>query len=204
MRDRKGWELPLDADDLIEGVYGGTYRVPDEWLPRLSEAERVEENGEAKSLDISSLKKISDTHTNVIESYELGLDDDEENPEKHRFFQAITRLSEPSVICVCLHEDASGELSLHRDGSKKVPNGKPCPAMVRLLVERSVSISNQPYCSKLIEAEPPQEWKNLPMLKNYRVLKFRNGVARIEGTNLVCLLDDRLGIVLGKTEPSAV
>jgi CRISPR-associated endonuclease/helicase Cas3 len=108
---------------------------------------------------------------------------EEDSPEIHQSFQALTRLGD-SIGIVCLNESDNFN-----------PKRKPKPAETEKLLQRSVTISRRGLVPRL-RAEPvPKGWKKSPLLRHYRPVVLGQEIA-----GHIFHLDDKLGLLIEKSE----
>src|SRR5262249_24781995 len=116
-----GLRLPNQMEELVEEVYGP--RPPEApnraWAVALSESEQELKlrdktwNKRAKGVAVQGPFDEDD----ILETFCLQLEED--NPETHPTLHAATRLTEPNVTLVLLHQRAGG-LFLEADGTGPV------------------------------------------------------------------------------------
>ena len=123
---------------------------------------------------------------------------DEDSLELHETWQALTRLAQPSITLVCLHEHAGG-LTLDAEGNVPVdlthaPDGE----TVKALVDCSVKVSGLHVVRHFLAQEPPMAWRDHPMLRYWRLAVFRQGKCAMGERSLV--LHPRLGLIVEREE----
>ncbi|NLF15088.1 MAG: CRISPR-associated helicase Cas3' [Anaerolineaceae bacterium] len=123
---------------------------------------------------------------------------DEDNPELHEAWRALTRLAPPSVTLVCLHEQ-NGRVTLDEEGLVPIDLAQlPDQQMTKALARRSVGVSNYRVVQHLLAQEPPEGWREHPMLRYHRAAIFRQGRCEAGGQSLV--LDPKLGLLVEREE----
>jgi hypothetical protein len=119
-------------------------------------------------------------------------------------YQALTRLSEPSVPIVCLYaprDGSSGHPSVDPEGKVMVDlAAEPEPGLARQLLARSVTVSTWRLVRALWEQPTPRGWVHSPLLRHHRPVCFdaqgngKVGTVRLhldERTVGLEILDDR-------------
>jgi CRISPR-associated endonuclease/helicase Cas3 len=198
LHERGKIAVPADVQPLIEAVYGDDETVHGQLSPAWQQAL----NRERKRLDAEMSKQKFVAKKNLV--YPPGDEDvlrqsnrrlEEDNPELHETFQALTRMGRPGITLVCLHQTPNG-IALDPDGEKLVDlETAPDRDTTRELAHRSVSISNYPVVQHFAGKEPPAGWKKHSMLRYCRPAIFVEG--RCEpGGDLRLTLDSELGIVI--------
>ncbi|HVO70933.1 MAG TPA: CRISPR-associated helicase Cas3' [Aggregatilineaceae bacterium] len=188
--------LPDDTRPLIEAVYGSS-----DWISDLPEPlPAVLYDAFARMQD-----KWRRDEDQALQRVVLGPDDElllsqhneeleEEDPEVHQAFQALTRLIEPGVSVVCLHSSSEG-ITLEPDGTGPVDLDSPITReLERQFLQRSLTIQHPGVRSALTQLEPPASWANSPALRHHRLALFSDGVFDVPGTSFVLRLTRRLGL----------
>jgi CRISPR-associated endonuclease/helicase Cas3 len=199
LRKHEHLTLPDDLEPLLELVYGNATLpgVSETFLQALqpATAKLEEEKAEHERLARQRALAIPEVFLEVpIEDMRYSDDDD---PEVNRHLRAATRLGEPSLTVVLLHEQ-DGQLSLTADGRTPVYfETEPSFEETKLLLQYAVSLSNKTVFHALADPTPehfPNAWRENALLRHVRVLKLKDGRCPIGG-KLVVKLDDALGIV---------
>ncbi|NLG48936.1 MAG: CRISPR-associated helicase Cas3' [Chloroflexi bacterium] len=124
----------------------------------------------------------------------------EDAPGVHESMQALTRLSEPSITVVCLHQTPYG-LTLEPEGGRPIDlYQKPWAELTAELVQHSVSISHSYLVRWLAKQEVPVGWREHPLLRYDRPAIFDGGVCRLEGTGYRLTLSRELGLQIEKED----
>jgi len=208
LRARRHLAVPDDLRELIEAVYtdesgaldllvaggagvGPALRAALEETRASLERARQEQAQEAQRRRIPSAL----SRRPLQELTKLALEEDA--PELHSAFRALTRLGPPTCLVVCLHGTSSGP-SLDPYGEEVVDlEARPARETVRKLLRRSVQLSHQGVTPLLLGDPPPPGWAQDPWLRQARPLVFdlqrraRVGSYRIE-------LDPELGLVISR------
>lgn len=201
LRNRTAVRLPDDIEGLIEAVYGDD---PAAWITPPNQAwQRALEHSQREMEE----KRRSDQHKAcgvLIESphFEDDLQEqfnqqlEEDNPEVHATLRAATRLVEPSVSVVLLHETADGGVSITPDGAEPIDISRtPDLAEARRLLGRSVTLQHR-GCVAFFCSEPAHRaWRESSLLRFHRpALLDAQGRCKIGKYWL--LLDLELGVVI--------
>jgi CRISPR-associated endonuclease/helicase Cas3 len=185
-----------DAQELIERVYD----AEDEPDGLSSTAREVWRGVRQEMLDRNA--------TEQRQSRAAGLDDparylrsaadpvhlsDEDDPDFPPILRARTRLGDPSITVVPLHEIGEGvyadTTATHEVDLAQTPTASQA---LRLHLQ-TVSLSRKGVYHALTEQDAPEAWEDSPLLRHCRPLLLHRGVARIGGTDIA--LDPELGVV---------
>ncbi len=188
--------LPDDTSQLIEAVYGERT-----WLSDLP-SQTVETLTAA--LAEMQKKRTKETHQALMRVVRMPNDEDllnqpnemleEDAPEIHEAFQALTRLAEPGISVVCLHETPRG-IALDPAGEWPVDLDAPLtPETERQLLQQSVTIQHRPIRIALAQQLPPANWAKSPLLRHHRLAVFSNGVCAMPDTPYMLRLTRQLGL----------
>lgn len=201
LQDRDAFALPDDVDALIESVYG------DDDAPEAPPAV-------AQQLDEAKLEmqKRKDTMRYRAQEAMLRPPDlpgdfqtfahmdcrDEDNPELHHAFRAMTRYEEgPSVTVVCLSRGPDGEVMLATPTGATPVDLEAAPDETRqaLLLSQSVSLSHSGVAGYFLDEPVPTGWRRTPLLRYARAAVFdADGLIATERFTL--RLDPDLGIAI--------
>jgi CRISPR-associated endonuclease/helicase Cas3 len=198
LRDRKAVAVPADIEALIETVYGEGAcpeglppAVAGLWSETLEKLcrERAQEEQEAQA---RWLKSPNDG--GPLWRYTANWRE-EDAPDLHMAFQALTRLTERSVTVVCLYGSRERS-SLDRGGREVVDLSREPPVgMTRALLGRSVPVTDKRVVFKLLEEPTPASWRRSPLLRHCRLLLFdAAGHATVGGYRVV--LSPELGVMV--------
>ncbi|MBX6770503.1 MAG: CRISPR-associated helicase Cas3' [Chloroflexi bacterium] len=195
LRDRSALDVPADIEPLVEEVYDDRpcpSGLP-EALRRYWEVTREqilqavkEERGEARARWIRG-PASSDALWHFTENPR-----EDDAPELHQAYQALTRLSEPTVAVVCLYGTAEHP-TFDRRGREPVLHG--APDLARRLLERSVALTDRRVVSVLLDQEPPAAWQMSALLRHHRLL-ILNEDDRVQIGQYWLRLHPELGIVI--------
>jgi CRISPR-associated endonuclease/helicase Cas3 len=184
-----------DVQRLIEQVY----EAEDEPDSLSDTARGIWRTALAEMLDRNATEKTQASST--------GLDDparylrntpspvrlsDEDDPDLPPILRARTRLGDPSITVVPLHE-VDGRVYADSNGRYEVDlTQPPTAAQARQLYLRSVSLSRRGVVRALTDEDTPKAWEDSPLLCRCRPLLLRRGSTRISGTDIT--LDPELGV----------
>ncbi len=185
-------EIPSEIERLIEAVYDKKRECFDEkYLIKWDET-KVEMNDKLR-LKRAKAKtcRITDADDeDLFENVILQLDED--NPETHKTFQALTRDSDlPSVSFVILTYEEVKNIDF---------DAKPTKEITEFLLRREAKISKKGLTHLIIADETLKQksWKNSALLRHHRLLKLDENNEIIIG-NFKVSLDEKLGILTEKT-----
>ncbi len=176
LRGRDALLLPGDVAALIEAGYG------DEPLPdtppalaaALAAARQKMQQSEDKN-EFEAHKRLvgRPTFDGLLNDTSAGLEEDA--PDVHAAFQALTRLGPPTISLICLHETPAG-LNTEPDGSGAPVDleRKPDAETTRALARATVGVSNRALVDHFRAQEPPDAWRKHPLLRDHRVAIFAN------------------------------
>lgn len=194
--------LPLETSDLIEAVYGTGS------LPGISPEENERLAGSLRSLKREDAQKTAQARNRMIyppgdDAFffdgSLGLEEDD--PEVHSSFKALTRADPPGVTVICLNGTADGGMYLDLPG-KIVPfddHAPLSPETIKLLLSCAVQINHPDQVVNWFITQPvPQAWKKKPALRYCRRALFTGGCYQLGGTPHVLRLDRELGLTITK------
>ncbi len=197
--------LPDDTSELIEAVYGELdpcEEMPSEIRSAIEKA--MLELGLQNDKEIFEAKKrmiAAPMDEGLLSDVNEGLE--EEHPGIHQAFRALTRMAEPGVAIICLHQCEQG-ISLDPDGETGTIDlqVKPNIQQIRELLRRMVNIQNREVVKFFTYHEKtPEIWREIAALRyNYPVIFDRNGYYRPAGAGFVLKLDRELGLIITKEE----
>ena len=193
--------LPDDIEPLIEAVYDEDRACPNdlspewqaEWKATLDKlrAERVKAEQEAEGKLIKPPQSEHEGSLNATCSADL----DEDAPDLHRAFQALTRReTRPSVSIACLFASPEGP-RLSADGAVVDLTREADHRLSEAIIRRSVSISHFGIVRELLADEDcvPKMWRKNSLLRSLRVVEF-NAVRECAIGDFRLKLDPNLGL----------
>lgn len=193
VKDGKPIAIPGDIEDMIESVYEADRACLHEsltghWQATKDKMLKKLQKKEAKAKPVRILPPWDEE---LLEDFNRELDED--NPEKHKSLQALTRDDEtPSVSVVFLTPEEASQIPLKQ---------KPHLSAARFLLERSVSINNYGAVEALLDKDredsTPTTWQDYPMLRHHKlVIVDAEGKQRIK--DHLFHVHPELGIVINK------
>jgi len=201
LRDLAEIAVPANVQPLIDAVYDDENPIPANLDTPLREA--LEQAYQVMTQTMrqhryKARKNLipSPDDEDVLSAGNLQLDED--NPELHDTWRAMTRLVRPSVTLVCLHRLADG-FALDRGGERLISlEEHPDRELTAELAHRTVTVSTYPVFKHFIEKDPPPGWHKHPLLRYYRAAVFTGG--RIDLGTYWLTLDPELGLMLEDKE----
>lgn len=178
IRNRKQIAMPSEVESLIESVYDD--RPPDAELPATwqvlwqeTAAELAKETSQAAAEARSRMLLPPGTDDTLWQLYAEALEEDA--PELHQAFQALTRLTRPSVSLICLRQDPAGEPRTV-DASARLVDFTTTPKdrhQLESLLGSSVSVSMAGVVRQLKEhPRTPNAWKSSAWLADAHPIIF--------------------------------
>ncbi len=194
---RDALSLPKETPALIAAVYDPWDKVPEElpgpWRRALDEAYGKMMREERSAISEAALRLVPrPTAPDYLDTRNEMLHD--EDPQVHASLQALTRLSEPSVTLVCLHETARGILADPGSGDPIDLSRPPDDATTRALVSASVSVGQRGLYQALVALPVPSAWERHPLLRFCRLATFVEGIYAVPGSPWVLSVDRKLGL----------
>jgi len=121
------------------------------------------------------------------------------NPELHATWRALTRLTRPSVTLVCLHQQTDGRVSLDTAGHNRVNlQTKPNRKISAALAQQTLAVSIYPVVAHFVNQPAPAGWQKHPALRYHRAAIFENGQCSL-GEIGYLELDPRKGLLFIKS-----
>ncbi len=202
LQRRKGLVLPQDTEPLIEAVYGDEDGLPSDLPDRIADAleearQRMEKHYQEGVYEAQKRLIPPPDDEGLLASTTALLE--EENPEVHRAFQALTRSGPPGLPVVCLHRTAVG-LTLEPDGSGPAVDldQEPDRGLTRLVGQYTLRITHQGVVQHLLKQPGPSGWRDHPLLRHHRVLIFEDGLCSLPDTRYALRLSRELGLTIEK------
>jgi len=200
-------QIPDKVERLVEGVYGDE-TLRDEHLTEAIQSALATSRSDLESNRDAQLSAAQDrmlkrpTYSRPLWRFvQDSLDED--SPEAHRAFQALTRLSGPTVPVVCLHESAGGLRLESGTGTIVDLDSEPPIDLAKSLLRRSFTLSHATLTRILsCEHDGPAGWRKSPWLRHHRVL-------RLNANNEMCVgpyrlrLDMAIGLEVTKSGSDA-
>jgi len=202
LRDRDSLTVPDDVPGLIAAVYDAPETLPpvaDSALVQVLEKayERMLDDIDRQESQAKKNLIAWPDDEDVLSAGNRQLDED--NPELHEAWRALTRLARPSVTLVCLHRQADGRITVEPEGKTALDLAQePGRQTTTLLAQHSVTVSHYPTAKHFLAQEPPEGWRKHALLRYYRAAIFVEG--RCECGDTVLILDRRKGLIIEKKE----
>jgi hypothetical protein len=193
--------LPNDVQDMIATVYDAKDEDVPDHLKHYLEEYAIDNDVENKCKAVIALGERL-PQSNSLGDMDFFADlqckqiDDEE-------VAAVTRLSDPSIVLVLLHQDAQnkGRVFFDREYKHLVDlKAKPDREMTEKLLRQSVSISHSD-CYQYFKDEKhlPKAWEKSSLLRRCRCVRLIDGCYRFDEGKLAgkkLMLDEVRGLVL--------
>lgn len=194
LRGRDALTLPGDVAALIEAGYGDE-PLPDTPPTLIAALEaawlKMQQDDDKNEYEARKRLVGKPTFDGLLNETSAGLEEDD--PNVHAAFQALTRLGPPTISLVCLHETPAG-LNTEPDGSGVFIDlaRKPDAETTKALARATVGVSNRAAVDHFRAYEPPPAWRKHALLYDHRVAVFINGVYTCDGLTL--RLSHKLGL----------
>jgi len=194
LRGCQNLSLPGEVSQLIEMVYGDSPlpEIPPALLKALESAKTAMEIEDGKN-EYEARKRLvgKPTFDDLLTGTAAGLEED--SPDIHAAFQALTRLGPPSISLVCLHRTPTG-LNTAPDGSGVTIELQRYPdaATTEALVRATVGVSRRDVLTHF-QAQTgarPGVWRKHPLLRDHYIAEF-DAAGR-------CSLNERLVLRLSR------
>lgn len=194
LKDKQDLSLPNETRQTIEQVYDPNLKdwlTPDQLAQIQATSERINKQHQKEVL-IAHEKLIPRAEDESI--LRLGyLHLEEDSPDIHQAFQALTRLSSPSITLICLLQGnnclSTVDLSLSISLDKK-PDSKE----IEILLKSSLSVSSWPIIKHFKEySSLPESWKKIAALSGCYPVIFHEGVYKIDEKSKI-ILDKEFGL----------
>ena len=197
--------LPDQTIALIEAVYGDDeppQNLPADWIGAFDKAlQKMRENQRKAEVEATKRLVAKPDHEDL-----LLLRNDllaEEDAELHQSLQALTRLMQPAVNLVCLHQQPDG-ISLDPEGAVEVDlNTKPTHDQTKELAQRIVNVTHPVVRKYFLRQKEPRGWRDHTLLHTHRAAIFTKGECYLEGTDYLLRLSRRMGLEIIRNETAA-
>ncbi len=170
--------LPGETSPLIEQVYGNapiTALTSDEQTALTEARKTMKKKIADDEREANTRLVLSPDKDDFMTGSGQGLDED--NPEFHAAFQALTRKDAPGVQVICLHETLNGLMADPDDRTTQVdPYAKLTSKQIELLLTATMDMRRYDVKKALLDMKPPEAWKKIPALRYHRLLVFRDGI----------------------------
>jgi len=202
IKDENQLAIPDEIEELIENVYGENLKCPenealqDAWNRTKQELEQKIDSNKKEAED----RRIKWPGFSGQLSHITFDPREEDNPDLHPAFQALTRLTEPSINIICLFGDkdhAFLDQSLTKSINMLI---KPDNHLIIQLLKQTASLSKKRLVMAILSNEAfsiPQIWREIPVLRHHYILWFdKQGNCTID--KYAIHLDRELGLVINK------
>ena len=204
LQGRERLTLPADTEMLIEAVYGDQ-EPPAELLTVhlskvLAEAEQKMHRHEEEHVYKARQKLVPYAGADdLLGKRSLGLEED--SPELHEAFRALTRLGRPGISLVCLHSGPDG-LNVEPDGSGPAVDLEEPPdaELTRQLAMHTVTVTHRSVFDCLSAQPLPGGWKDHPLLRDHRVAVFTDGLCGLGNSGYTLRLTREFGLEIERKE----
>ena len=195
LQGKSSIRLPEQTRELIEQVYNPAMRFyfTDEQIKTLKDFTLKRQAAMAQEQQAAMTRVIPTPGDEEL----LGLGKmelEEDKPEIHQTFQALTRLIPPSVSLICLHDidgciwnlDKSCKIHLEEIPSKELS---------AVLARSMINLTNRLLVNHFNHIKTPAGWKKSPVLRHCKPILFRDGFYVIDDAHSLGL-DQALGLFL--------
>jgi CRISPR-associated endonuclease/helicase Cas3 len=199
LRTRATVTLPGDIEPLVESVYASDELQEGEetaFVERIAAARARRQANEAGEAYAAERKLLPEPDaSDPFRSFTCRFD--EEDPAVHEMLRATTRLGEPSLTLVPVHE-TGGLLRLAADPSCVFdPNAPALDKAVAVAIARqSLAVSHRGLVRELMR-EHPRAFERTGLLRHHRLLRLDESSGAVIGKTPV-RLDAQLGLLLGE------
>lgn len=192
--------LPEQTVGLIEAVYGDEILpadLPPLWVNAFEKA-RATMNEKQRKAEMEAKRRLVERP-----AYEdlLWLPNDllaDEEADVHQSLQALTRLIEPSVRIVCLHQ-VDGGLALDPNGPATVNLGeKPAHEQTKELAQRVITVTHPAIYRHFLGQKIARGWREHTLLHTHYAAIFTNGECDLDGCEYMLRLTRQLGLEISK------
>ena len=205
MQEHKHIQVIRQTENLIEAVYGDldTGVIPQPHIRLLEEARQKMENSSKKDRAKAMTRLIPCVQDEaLLDTVNPMLEED--NPELHQAFQALTRLIDPGVSLVCLHRTASGYSLSPDDHDGDIDlELEPQDEIVSALLQHTVTLHDRRIVHHLLENKQfaaPGAWRKKAALRYHRLAVFEGGVCPLRDTPYTLQLSREIGLIVHKEE----
>ncbi len=199
LKDKRELTLPDDIDPFVETIYAEAIpkNTPPDIVKPIQEAalkldkKRQEDLAEAAKAAIGMPSDGSWLNVPNLEQY-----DPEENPEKHKSLLAKTRLGDPTVTIIPIHDLGDGNFKCAGKEFRLDDSLEGKWKLAKSLYLQNISISCKDLLVDFWKTERPESWQKHPLLRNCYPLILIDRKAILN--NLEVELNDLLGILYHK------
>ena len=195
LQGRSCIRLPEQTRELIEQVYNPAMRsfFTDEQIKTLGDLWLKRQAAMAQQQQAAMMRVIpAPGNEELLELGKMELEED--NPEIHQAFQALTRLIPPSVSLICLHEIDGCIWNLDKNCKihlEEIPSKELSAALARSMI----NLTNRLLVNHFNQIKTPTGWKKSPILRHCKPILFRDGFYVVDDAHSLGL-DQALGLFL--------
>ncbi len=199
LHDREQLALPEDTSGLIEAVYGGEMESG-AFSPAFAQALHAAEEKARQELakEVYEAKKrliAGPEDEELLSDRNEGLEEDD--ARVNEALRALTRLAEPGITLICLHETAQG-VALEPDGYGAPIDVRQRPNLkgVKELLRRAVSVQRRDVVDFFVKhVKTSAAWRESAAVRYaYPVVFDHNGEAHLDGAGFTLRLTRELGL----------
>jgi len=190
--------LPKDVEEMIKAVYSGDDGDVPTHLQPYFEACALDNEMENKIKQMMGTAEVLPRRSSRLGDDDF-FDDLKCKQQDEEQVVAVTRLSDPSIVLILLHQDGQGRVFFDQEFTQAVDlKAKPDWEMTEKLLRQSVSISHGDIYSYFKEQPMPPAWENSSLLCRCRCVRLEDGSYRFDGklAGKELKLDESLGVVL--------
>jgi CRISPR-associated endonuclease/helicase Cas3 len=189
LREQGYVNIPADIEPLIEAAYDdrkcdatASVELQEQWTQSEKELQATLRDMEFQA---GSVIVPSPTYQDdILEVWNRRLEEDE--PEIHASLQALTRLSNPTVMVVFLRPD---------ERQRFKPDEPPTLETTREFLRHSVSLNHRGMVGNLLKQDIPNTWRRSPLLRHCRLIEL-DAVGCWDDGRYQMIHDPELGIVI--------
>jgi CRISPR-associated endonuclease/helicase Cas3 len=199
LRGREALRVPGEIEALIESVYDDALDCSEHASAALRErwdetARALRERAEAERAEAGDRWLQSPGYGGPLRDLTAHPRDDDA-PDLHQAFQALTRLAQPTAQAIFLYGTPDAP-ALDAEGRERLrPSDTPPVAQARRLLRRSATLSDPRAVEALLGQVPPAGWKKSSLLRHYRLLCLDEAGNTTAGRRQV-RVDPELGLVV--------
>jgi CRISPR-associated endonuclease/helicase Cas3 len=194
LQGRAAIAVPKDVEMLIEAVYGEGMKAEDQTPALQAKWEETERGMEANAAAERDEAENRWVKRPLFQGALWRLTEnpkEEDSPEFHRAYQALTRLTGPNVQVVFLH-GTSDRPAFDPSGSQALGlNRMPDLEVTKRLLMHSVTISDRRVVYQLREMPTPLSWRRSSLLRNHRLCFIGEAIGKYHIT-----VDEETGIIV--------
>jgi CRISPR-associated endonuclease/helicase Cas3 len=204
MRERNAISIPDDIAPLIEQVYGeAVFAGMSEGAQQRLDNTQAKSDKERRKLEFEARQRlVDDPESDVLEFSSADLEEDD--PNTHTAFQALTRFERPGTRVIFLHR-INDALYLDPDGSMPIdPTNMPGRRNAIRIAGMALTTRHRAVEQWLNGAhedaldEMHRRWKRIPELRHLRFAVLAEGSCKVPGTDITLRLSREYGLEIQK------